>query len=201
MRARLAPLLALLLVACVPGGPAPAPSGTPYNLATATPDPTPTPTPVPSPMQARFAFGSFKATVDGQDAPIAPMALRSLAGDTEDVLIGVLPEGQLLAPGAYQLKLALQGETFEHDGAATRGRMGMIALLATVYALLMLLAGGSRYLLLSALLYAPGSILFFVWQRERGAPPLNRLEWAVCIALCLAALLALWGLLSGGLRI
>lgn len=106
-----------------------------------------------------------------------------------------------LLVGAYQLKLALQGETFEHDAAATRGRMGMIALLAAVYALLMLLAGGSRYLLLSALLYAPGSILFFVWQRERGAPPLNRLEWAVCIALCLAALLALWGLLSGGLRI
>lgn len=109
MRARLAPLFALLLVACVPGGPSPTPGGTPYNLATATPDPTPTPTPVPSPVQARLAFGDFKATVDGQVASIAPTAFRSLEGDTENVLIGVLPEGQLLARGAYQLKLVLDG--------------------------------------------------------------------------------------------
>jgi len=106
-----------------------------------------------------------------------------------------------LLVGAYQLKLAMQGETFEADSAATRGRVGIIALVATIYALLMLLAGGSRYLLLSALLYAPGSVLFFVWQRERGAARLNYYEVAVCAALCLAAVLALWGLISGSLRI
>jgi hypothetical protein len=102
-------LFAFLLIACVPGGPAPTPSGTPYNLATATPDPTPTPTPVPSPVVARFAFEAFKATVDGQAAQIAPTALRSLEGDTENVTIGVLPAGQVLAKGSYQLLLVLDG--------------------------------------------------------------------------------------------
>jgi hypothetical protein len=109
VRARLVPCFALLLVACAPGGPAPSPSGTPYSLATATPDPTPTPTPEPSPVVSRFAFATFSATVDGQPATIAPMALRSLEGDTENVLIGILEGDAPLPRGSYQLKLVLDG--------------------------------------------------------------------------------------------
>ncbi|HYG05734.1 MAG TPA: basic amino acid/polyamine antiporter [Stenotrophomonas sp.] len=105
-----------------------------------------------------------------------------------------------LLVAAYQLKLAGSGETFEHAAGARR-RMGVIAMIATVYAAAMLLAGGSRYLLLSALLYAPGSLLFFVSRKERGSAPLNRYEWAVCLALCVAALAALWALISGRVRI
>ncbi|KRG42851.1 arginine-ornithine antiporter [Stenotrophomonas panacihumi] len=106
-----------------------------------------------------------------------------------------------LLVGAYQLKLALQGETFQGDRAVVRTRAGVIAAIATAYALLMLLAGGSRYLLLSALLYAPGSVLFFLWQRERGAARLNRYEATACVVLCAAALWALWALASGRLRL
>jgi len=106
-----------------------------------------------------------------------------------------------LLVAAYQLKLALNGETFAGEPAATRGRMGVIAMVATVYALAMLLAGGSRYLLLSALLYAPGSLLFFLSRRERESVPINRFEWSVFLALCAAALWALWSMLTGALRI
>jgi arginine:ornithine antiporter/lysine permease len=106
-----------------------------------------------------------------------------------------------LLVGAYQLKLALRGETFASERPGIRLRAGTIAALATAYAALMLLAGGSRYLLLSALLYAPGSVLFFLWQRERGAAGLNRYEVAACAILCAAALCALWALVSGALRL
>ena len=106
-----------------------------------------------------------------------------------------------LLVAAYQLKLALNGETFDSDAAAARRNMGVIAAVATVYALAMLLAGGSRYLLLSALLYAPGSLLFFLARRERDSVPLNRFEWSVFLLLCAAALFALWSMFSGALRI
>ncbi|MDB5100074.1 MAG: hypothetical protein JWM80_4495 [Cyanobacteria bacterium RYN_339] len=109
MRARLAPLTALLLVACAPGGPTPSPSGTPYVLVTATPDPTPVPTPQPSPVTAQFGFSTFTASVDGKPVQITPQAFRSLEGDTENVLIGIQPGGALLPKGAYQLKLVLDG--------------------------------------------------------------------------------------------
>jgi len=105
-----------------------------------------------------------------------------------------------LLVAAYQLKLAISGETFGTDPAARRA-LGVIGAVATLYAMTMLLAGGSRYLLLSALLYAPGSVLFLLWRRERGSAPLNRYEWAVCVALCAAALFALWSLFTGALRI
>ncbi len=106
-----------------------------------------------------------------------------------------------LLVGAYQLKLAWRGETFEDDRAAVRSRAGVIAAGATGYALLMLLAGGSRYLLLSALLYAPGSLLFFLRQRERGAAGFNRYEAIAFVLLCAAALWATWALASGRLRL
>ena len=36
-----------------------------------------------------------------------------------------------------------------------------------MYALLMILAGGARFLLLSALIYAPGTILYVMARREQ----------------------------------
>ncbi len=44
----------------------------------------------------------------------------------------------------------------------------MIGALATLYAAAMLLAGGAKFLLLSALLYAPGTWLYAAARREQG---------------------------------
>ena len=61
-----------------------------------------------------------------------------------------------LLVAAYGFKLAWTGETYAGEaGARSKGRM--IGALATLYAAAMLLAGGAKFLLLSALLYAPGT--------------------------------------------
>jgi arginine:ornithine antiporter/lysine permease len=64
----------------------------------------------------------------------------------------------------------------------------------------MLLAGGSRYLLLSSLLYASGSLLFWAWQRQRGTR-FGRSDQMVLALLCAMALLAMLGFTRGWLRL
>jgi len=98
-----------------------------------------------------------------------------------------------LLVAAYQLKLSMAGE-------GGHARMRWIAGIATAYAAAMLLSGGSRYLLLSSLLYVPGSILFWVWQRQRGFA-FRPLELLVLVALCTMAVMALVGMGSGWLRL
>jgi arginine:ornithine antiporter / lysine permease len=46
----------------------------------------------------------------------------------------------------------------------------LVGLVALGYAIWLLYAGGLKYLLLSALLYAPGVILFALAKREQGQP-------------------------------
>lgn len=98
-----------------------------------------------------------------------------------------------LLVAAYQLKLSMAGE-------GGHARMRLIAGIATAYAAAMLLSGGSRYLLLSSLLYVPGSILFWVWQRQRGIA-FRPLETLVLVVLCTMAVTALVGMGSGWLRL
>ncbi|ONG54031.1 arginine-ornithine antiporter [Pseudoroseomonas deserti] len=77
------------------------------------------------------------------------------------------------------------------------GRGGIIALLALLYVVGMMLGGGLRYLLLSCLLYAPGTLLFLRAARAPGLPAFTRAE-ALLLALVLAgAALAGLGLLTG----
>jgi len=107
-----------------------------------------------------------------------------------------------LLVAAYGLKLAWRGDTYAPDEAARR-RSGMVfGLIATVYAASMLVFGGTKYLLLSALLYAPGTILFVMSRREqRHASIFRPGEAALFALLALAAVVALFSLLTGRLVI
>src|SRR5262249_53916794 len=66
-------------------------------------------------------------------------------------------------------KLAYIGETYDN---APRGRTGnlVFSAIATVYAAGMIYAGGARFFLLSALIYAPGTIMYFLARGEQKAP-------------------------------
>ena len=71
-----------------------------------------------------------------------------------------------LLVAAYGLKLAWIGETYASD-ARSRTADGVRGALATVYAAGMIYAGGLKFLLLSAVLYAPGTALYFLARREQ----------------------------------
>jgi arginine:ornithine antiporter/lysine permease len=101
-----------------------------------------------------------------------------------------------LTVAAYALKLALTRETYERD-SQTRTREMIIALIATAYSILMLVAGGLDKLLLAALILAPGTILFFLARREQRLKIFTPVEWFVFTVAAIAAITALVGLLSG----
>ncbi len=107
-----------------------------------------------------------------------------------------------LMVAAYGLKLASSGNTYAPEEAAQRRAGVACGAIATVYAASMLVFGGTKYLLLSALLYAPGTILFVMSRREQGkAAIFSRAEAIACAALVIAAVVALFALVTGRLVI
>jgi arginine:ornithine antiporter / lysine permease len=74
-----------------------------------------------------------------------------------------------------------------------------IAAFATLYTAFLLFAGGAKFLMMSALLYAPGSVLFILARRERGLFVFTRTEWVIFVVAVCGALSALIGLISGAI--
>jgi len=103
---------------------------------------------------------------------------------------------------AAGLKLALSGQTYAETESRVRRWGVACGAIATLYTAAMLLLGGTRYLLLSALLYAPVSVAFALLRRKRGPFPVLRAgEWAVFAVVCVAAIAGLHGLGTGWLSV
>lgn len=115
-----------------------------------------------------------------------------------------LASSMILVPylwsAAYAVLLAGRGETYEGRGAL-RQRDLLIAAVALLYSVWLLYAGGLKYLLLSALLYAPGVILFAKAKREQGQPLFTGWEKLIFAAVLVGAGLAAYGLYSGVLAL
>lgn len=91
-------------------------------------------------------------------------------------------------------------------GIATGGRGPacrdlIIAAVAVIYTLFMFLAAGLQYVLLVAVLYAPGTLLYLWARRERGARYFNRAEILVFAVVLIAAAAGIWSLLSGAITL
>jgi arginine:ornithine antiporter/lysine permease len=105
-----------------------------------------------------------------------------------------------LLVAAYGLKLAWTGETYVTDGRS-RTVDWLRGAIATVYTATMLLAGGPKFVMLSALLYAPGTLLFVIARREQGKTLFTRVEWLLVGVVFAVAIGALFALVSGDLSI
>ncbi len=105
-----------------------------------------------------------------------------------------------LLVGAYGLKLACSGETYG-DNKTTRKKDLVIALIATFYALLMLYSGGMKYLLLSAIIYGPGSLLYIQAKREQHAKLFTPVEMGLFVIIMFAAIAAIYSIATGVITI
>jgi arginine:ornithine antiporter/lysine permease len=105
-----------------------------------------------------------------------------------------------LLVAAYGFKLAWTGETYAGEKLAQR-KDRVVGALAALYAAAMLLAGGAKFILLAALLYAPGTLLYAAARREQGLSLFGARERALFVLLCLAAVAALAALSVGALTI
>ncbi|HEY2475931.1 MAG TPA: basic amino acid/polyamine antiporter [Candidatus Cybelea sp.] len=100
----------------------------------------------------------------------------------------------------FAFLLARRGETY-NVRPRERSRDLVIAAIASVYTIFMVIAGGARYLLLGAILYAPGTALYFWSRREQGRPMFTRIELAIFVVLIIGCLAGLYSLASGRLQL
>ena len=94
----------------------------------------------------------------------------------------------------YAMKIALRGDGYGVADGRLRQRDAAVSALALLYAVWLVYAGGVKYLLLGALLYAPGAVLYAWARREHGKRVFSRREWWGFAGLLLAAGVAALGL-------
>lgn len=102
--------------------------------------------------------------------------------------------------GAYALKLALSGETYERE-PSRRNLDIALGGLATLYGLWLCYAADLKYLLLATILFAPGSLLYMKARKEHAERMFTAAELCIALVLTVAALLATYQLIVGRISI
>jgi arginine:ornithine antiporter/lysine permease len=90
----------------------------------------------------------------------------------------------------YGFLLAKRGESY-NTRPEERTRDLVFAGLATIYTLFLIYAAGFKFLVLSAILYGPGTILYFWTRREQNKRVFSAIEWvifAVAVVLCIVGI-------------
>ncbi|MEU8897471.1 basic amino acid/polyamine antiporter [Nocardia sp. NPDC048505] len=106
----------------------------------------------------------------------------------------------LLAAG-YALKLAVTRETYTELRPRDRNRELLVAAVATAYTAFMLVAAGLEFVLLSFVVYAPGTVLFLISRRERGRRYFSRREAVLFAVSVFGAVAGVVGLATGSITI
>lgn len=115
-----------------------------------------------------------------------------------------LASSMILVPyfwsAAYAVLLALRGESYAGQPGLRRKDL-LVGLVALLYAVWLLYAGGLKYVLLSALLYAPGVILFARARHEQGQRLFTGWEKLIFALVLAGAGVAAYALYSGVLSL
>jgi arginine:ornithine antiporter/lysine permease len=101
---------------------------------------------------------------------------------------------------AFLWKLVQTRETYDRD-AGGLGRDRIVGILATAYTLFLLFAAGMKFMLLGLLIYAPGTILYFMTRREQRKQLFTPAEWALFAVAVIGAIVGLHGLVTGYITI
>jgi len=102
---------------------------------------------------------------------------------------------------AYGLMIAKRGETYEVR-PEERKRDLLLATFAVLYTLFMIYAGGLKFILLSAVLFAPGTILYVIARREQGKAVFDKTsDWVIFGVIAVAAIYGVYGLATGSISI
>ncbi len=105
----------------------------------------------------------------------------------------------LLVAG-FGVLLARKGETYDVR-PQERNRDLIFAGIAVIYTIFMIVAGGTKFLLLSCVLYGPGTALYIWARREQGKPLFTPIEWAIFIAAMVGCVVGIHGLVTGYITI
>jgi arginine:ornithine antiporter / lysine permease len=102
---------------------------------------------------------------------------------------------------AYGWMVSNRGESYEVRPEERRRDL-VIATVAVLYTVFMIIAGGLKFILLSAILYAPGTVLYVIARRERKLPVFKGVsDWVIFIVAAAAAIVGIIGLARGIIEI
>ncbi len=99
--------------------------------------------------------------------------------------------------GAYALKLSLTGESYGPGEGRTRDVF--VGVVATVYGAWLIYAAGPNYLLMCALLYAPGIAVYWWSRNARGERAFTPVEIVIAIGIAVAAVWAAYLMWTGAI--
>ncbi len=102
---------------------------------------------------------------------------------------------------AYGWMVSNRGESYEVRPEERRRDLAF-ASIAVIYTLFMILAGGLKFILLSAILYAPGTVLYVIARRERKLAVFKGMsDWVIFIVAAIAAIAGLVALATGAMAV
>jgi arginine:ornithine antiporter/lysine permease len=149
---------------------------------------------------AENAAGSPKNSLWATNGLIQVFLILSLFSQEAYQFFYFIASVAILVPyvlsGAYAWKLTATGETYERDGGGRR-RDQIVGVAATLYGMWLVYAAGLSYLLMCAILFAPGIVIYWWARRERGARPFTWPELGLAALLVIAALIAAYLILNG----
>jgi arginine:ornithine antiporter/lysine permease len=105
-----------------------------------------------------------------------------------------------LLVAAYGLLITKRGETY-NQRPQERTRDMIFAGLAVIYTLFLIYAAGMKFLVLSAILYGPGTILYFWSRREQNRTVFTPIEWVIFIVTMIGCAVGIHGLVTGYITI
>jgi arginine:ornithine antiporter/lysine permease len=105
----------------------------------------------------------------------------------------------VLAAG-YALKLVVTNETYSENPSG-RTRDMCVAAIATFYTVFLLYAAGPKYMLLSFIIYAPGTVLFVMARREQGRGLFSSRELVILVVSVVGAIVGLVALVAGWITV
>ena len=100
----------------------------------------------------------------------------------------------------YGFLVAKRGETYQ-TRPAERTRDLIIAGIAVIYTAFLIYAAGMKFLMLSAILYGPGTVLYFWTRREQNKKMFSPIEWVIFLVTAVLCIVGIHGLVTGYITI
>lgn len=98
----------------------------------------------------------------------------------------------------YYVKVTFKKDGFEQASASTLIKQKIIAIIGAIYGIWLIYAGGLEYLLITAILYAPGILVYMRGKKEKGEKPFTfKVDIAIAGLLIVLAVISIVFIATG----
>jgi len=157
---------------------------------------------------------SFLGRTSGKDVPVPALVMTSIliqvallvtlfSSDAFMFMLKLCSSLSLipyLLAAAYALKLGARGETYD-TAPHNRTKELFVAGLATFYTVFLVFAAGLDFLLLSLIIYTPGTILFVMSRREQNRRLFSPAELVILVIAVIGFVAGITALATGAITI